>query len=171
MTAGRPQKPTELKRLQGNPGRRPLPDLNTIAHLPMAKEVPPTPEGLGLTGINLWDRAWTVAVTWLSTVSDTEAIRNAAFLADASEAARNKYMATLDSADARAYVAINKSYTDALSSLGFDPIARSRLGVAEVKAATSIEKLLDRRQNRAKTIKSEMIILDEQGDDNEQNSN
>jgi hypothetical protein len=90
-----------------------------------------------------------MAVTWLSPVSDIDAISNAAFLADASEAARNKYMATLESNDGRAFVAINKAYTDALASLGFDPIARSRLGVAEVKAATSIDKLLERRHNRA----------------------
>lgn len=149
MTAGRPPKPTELKRLLGNPGQRPLPDLNNITHLPMAKEIPAYPDTLGEQGKKLWDRAWAMAVTWLSPVSDIDAISNAAFLADASEAARNKYMATLESADAKAFVAINKAYTDALTDLGFNPIARSRLGVAEVKAATSIDKLLERRQNRA----------------------
>jgi hypothetical protein len=60
-----------------------------------------------------------------------------------------QYMATLESADAKAFVAINKAYTDSLTDLGFNPIARSRLGVAEVKAATSMDKLLERRRNRA----------------------
>jgi hypothetical protein len=69
-------------------------------------------------------------------------------------------MATLDNADAKAYVAINKAYTDALASLGFDPLSRSRLGVAEVRAATSIDLLLERRQNRAKAMEPETIIVE-----------
>ena len=56
-TAGRPPKPIELKRLLGNPGNRPLPDLNNITHLPMAKEIPPHPENLQEHGKKLWDRA------------------------------------------------------------------------------------------------------------------
>ena len=175
-TAGRPPKPNEIKRLMGNPGGRPLPDLNTITHLPMAREIPPAPENLNQSGLDLWNRAWGIAITWLSPVSDIDAISNAAFLADASEAARNKYMATLESNDGRAFVAINKAYTDALASLGFDPIARSRLGVAEVKAATSIDKLLERRHNRANAativVEAESELI-EQGAEviNETNSN
>ena len=176
MTAGRPPKPTELKRLQGNPGRRPLPDLDNVTHLPMATEIPAYPDTLGEPGKKLWDRAWAMAVTWQSPITDIDSISNAAFLADASEAARNKYMATLESNEGRAFVAINKAYTDALASLGFDPIARSRLGVAEVKAATSIDKLLERRHNRANAAtiiveaESELIKI---GDEviNETNSN
>jgi phage terminase small subunit len=171
-TAGRPPKPTELKRLLGNPGQRPLPDLNNITHLPMAKEIPPAPETLQEHGKKLWDRAWGMAITWLSPVSDIDAIYNASSLADATEAARSKYMATLESADAKAYVAINKAYTDALSSLGFDPISRSRLGVAEVRAATSIDKLLERRHNRAKAMEPETIIVETGAtENNETNSN
>jgi phage terminase small subunit len=172
MTAGRPPKPTELKRLMGNLGHRNLPDLNNITHLPMAREIPTPPDTLGEHGKKLWDRAWGMAITWLSPVSDIDAITNASSLADATEAARNKYMATLDNADAKAYVAINKAYTDALASLGFDPLSRSRLGVAEVRAATSIDLLLERRQNRAKAMEPETIIV-ETGvtQNNETNSN
>jgi hypothetical protein len=151
-TAGRPPKPNELKRLLGNPGNHPLPDLNLITHLPMAREIPPAPENLNHSGLDLWNRAWGIAITWLSPVSDIESIKNASHLADANEAARERYMISTEPADAKAYVAINKAYTDALTSLGFDPVSRSRLGVAEVRAATSIDKLLEKRQNRAKII-------------------
>ena len=164
MTAGRPAKPTELKRLLGNPGNRPLPDINNVTHLPMAKETPQPPENLGELGIKFWNRAWGIAVTWLSPVSDIDAIENAARLADATEAARNRYMATLEPNDGRAYVAINKAYTDALTSLGFDPVSRSRLGVAEVRAATSIDKLLERRERREKLNISEPVIVEVQDD-------
>ena len=60
--AGRPPKPNEIKRLMGNPGGRPLPDLNTISHLPMAKEIPAPPENLNKSGLDLWNRAWGIAV-------------------------------------------------------------------------------------------------------------
>jgi hypothetical protein len=144
----------------GNLGHRDLPDLNNITHLPMAKEIPPAPENLGEAGKKLWDRAWGIAVTWLSPVSDIDTIENASRLADATEAARIRYMATTEPADAKAYVAINKAYTDALTSLGFDPISRSRLGVAEVRAATSIDKLLERRENRKKAMEPEVVIIE-----------
>ena len=156
-TAGRPPKPNEIKRLMGNPGGRPLPDLNVISHLPMAKEIPTPPENLNKSGLDLWNRAWGIAITWLSPVSDIEAIKNSCHLADANEAARDRYMVSTEPADAKAYVAINRAYTDSLTSLGFDPVSRSRLGVAEVRAATSIDKLLEKRQNRAKIIYEEDI--------------
>ena len=156
--AGRPPKPNELKRLMGNPGGRPLPDLKTITHLPMATEIPPAPENLNQSGLDLWNRAWGVAITWLSPVSDIESIKNASHLADANEAARERYMISTEPADAKAYVAVNKAFTDALTSLAFDPVSRSRLGVAEVRAATSIDKLLEKRQNRAKVIFEEEDI-------------
>jgi phage terminase small subunit len=159
--AGRPPKPNEIKRLMGNPGGRPLPDLNVITHLPMAKEIPTPPENLNKSGLDLWNRAWGIAITWLSPVSDIEAIKNASHLADANEAARDRYMISTEPADAKAYVAINRAYTDALTSLGFDPVSRSRLGVAEVRTATSIDKLLEKRQNRAKIVFEEDI--DNQG--------
>ena len=168
-TAGRPPKPNELKRLLGNPGNHPLPDLNVITHLPMAREIPAPPENIKESGLDLWNRAWGVAITWLSPVSDIESVKNAAHLADANEAARERYMISTEPADAKAYVAINKAYTDALTSLAFDPVSRSRLGVAEVRAATSIDKLLEKRQNRAKVIFEEDI--DNQGAQYEPNSN
>ena len=156
-TAGRPPKPNEIKRLMGNPGGRPLPDLNVISHLPMAKEIPTPPENLNKSGLDLWNRAWGVAITWLSPVSDIEAIKNSCHLADANEAARDRYMISTEPADAKAYVAINRAYTDSLTSLGFDPVSRTRLGVAEVRAATSIDKLLEKRQKRDKIIYEEDI--------------
>ena len=168
-TAGRPPKPNEIKRLMGNPGGRPLPDLNTISHLPMAREIPTPPENLKQSGLDLWNRAWGVAITWLSPVSDIEAIKNSCHLADANEAARDRYMISTEPADAKAYVAINKAYTDSLTSLGFDPVSRSRLGVAEVRVATSIDKLLEKRENRARIVFEEEDI--NQGDASEANSN
>jgi hypothetical protein len=64
------------------------------------------------------------------------------------ELSRQKYLATHEAADARAFVAVNKAFTDALSSLGFDPTARSKLGVAEIKAVSALDKLVAKREAR-----------------------
>lgn len=150
MTAGRPPKPTELKRALGNPGQRKLPDLAVIHSLAPAVTTPEPPADLGKAGLRLWERAWDAAIQWLSPQSDREAIENAARLADASEYARSKYFATHEAADARAFVAVNKAFTDALSSLGFDPTSRSKLGVAEIKAVSALDKLVAKREARNK---------------------
>ena len=150
---GRPPKPMELKRATGrSPGRdsggRKLNELSVVTPLPMAEKIPDPPKMLQADGLNLWNRIWDNAITWLSPVSDMDAIQNACKLADAVSASRTKYMATLEAADARAYVAINKSFTEALASLGFDPVSRSRLGVAEVKKMSALEQLVANRQQR-----------------------
>lgn len=143
----------ELKRATGRtPGRdsggRKLNELSVVTALPMADKTPEPPAMLQADGLNLWNRIWDNAITWLSPVSDMNAIENACKLADVVSASRVKYMATLESADARAYVAVNKSFTDALASLGFDPVSRSRLGVAEVKKMSALEQLVANRQQR-----------------------
>jgi len=146
MTAGRPPKPVELKRALGNPGQRKLPALAEVTPLPMADRTPPTPEGLGEEGIALWNGAWDHAITWLSPASDYSAIENAARLADDLAASRKKYRATLESADGRLLVHLNKQFVDALSALGFDPVSRTRLGVAEVKRVSALDQLIQKRQ-------------------------
>ena len=148
MTAGRPPKPTELKRITGNPGKRPLPALSVVTPLPMAHSIPQPPATLGEDGIALWNQAWGAAITWLSPQSDFQAIENAAKLADDLAFARKKYRATLEPGDGRLLVHLNKAFVDSLSSLGFDPTSRSRLGVAEVKAISAIDKLLAKREAR-----------------------
>ena len=43
---------------------------------------------------------WAIAITWLSPDSDMQAVETACRLADANVAAQNKFMATLEAADA-----------------------------------------------------------------------
>src|SRR5664279_172861 len=73
MPPGRPLKPTEVKRRNGNPGCRPLPDVSTVSVLPMATQAPEPPAEVGVEGRRLWDRCWDAAITWLSPVSDVDA--------------------------------------------------------------------------------------------------
>jgi phage terminase small subunit len=150
---GRPPKPLEQKRRTGrSPGRdtggRKLPDPGNVVALPPADGIPPYPPDLGLAGQHLWDRAWAAAITWLSPDSDGQTVEEACYLADALAAARTRYKATTDPSDARALVALSKQFLETLSALGFNPTARARLGVAEVKRVSALEELVQKRQRR-----------------------
>lgn len=146
MTKGRPPKPTELKRVTGNPGQRKLPELHAVTPLPMAENIPAPPPDLGVDGRQVWDSCWSMAITWLSPDSDHQAILNVCRLADDLAVARRRYHATSEAVDARALASLNKSFTDGLTSLGFDPVSRSRLGVAEVKRVSALDQLIAKRQ-------------------------
>lgn len=142
---GRPPKPVEVKRRAGNPGRRPLPDPAQVIALPMADGVPEVPLDFGLDAARMWERAWGSAIHWLSPDSDMEAVEQACRLVDDVAIARERYRATRDPGDLRGLVSVQKLLHEALSCLGFDPTARSRLGLAEVKRASKLDELRARR--------------------------
>jgi hypothetical protein len=143
--------PIELKRRRGrttdtDSGGRPLPKSGEIVALPMAEGVPPLPVGIEADGAELWKRIWQQGLTWISPQSDMAAAVEACQVADDLAIARRRYRATSDPKDAAALVALGKRFDDALSVLGFNPTARSRLGVAEVKRASALQNLLTQRQ-------------------------
>ena len=147
----RPVAPLEVRRRKGrsrdtDSGGRPLPEV--VAVLPMAVGVPVPPADLGLEGRGLWERAWSEAITWLSPDSDLLAIVEACRAADDVAAARCRYRVTTDPADGRMVVTASKRLSEALSAIGFDPTARARLGVAEVKRVSALEQLLQQRRER-----------------------
>lgn len=125
-----------------------MPDESNVLALPGAPGVPIAPAGLGLEGTSLWNQVWEGALLWLSPRTDMAAIEEACRLEDDIALARQRYRATRDPKDARALVALNRALTAGLASLGFDPAARTRLGVAEVKAASAIDQLIARQERR-----------------------
>ncbi len=153
MTAGRPRKPMEQKRKTGrtpntDSGGRKLPDVQNVTILPMADGTPTPPIDLGLAGRELWEKAWDRAITWLSPTSDIKQVEQACRIADDLSLARTIYNTTRDSQDGRLVVALNKSYSDALASLGFTPVSRSQLGVAEVKRVSALEQLIASKRTK-----------------------
>lgn len=150
---GRPPIPIEIKRRRGrtsdtDSGGRPLPKSGDLVTLPMADGVPLLPPGIESDGAELWKRIWQEGLTWISPQSDMAAAIEACSVADDLAVARRRYRATSDPKDAAALVAMGKRFDDALSVLGFNPTARSRLGVAEVKRASALETLLANRRQR-----------------------
>jgi phage terminase small subunit len=145
--------PIEQKRKHGrtantDSGGRPLPKLAEIVHLPQAEGMPDFPTDLDQAGKDLWRRLWQDGITWISPKTDTQAAEEACRAADDVAAARRRYRATTDPKDATALVALGKRLDDALSQLGFNPTARSRLGVAEVRRVSALDELIERRAGR-----------------------
>jgi hypothetical protein len=120
---------------------RPLPVVAEVVRLPQADGTPEFPDGLDVDGQRLWRRIWQQGITWISPQSDREAAEEACRVADDVAAARRRYRATTDPADARALVALGKRLDEALSALGFTPIARTRMGVAEVTRVSKLDAL------------------------------
>lgn len=145
---GRPPVPTEVKRRRGTARPDRVPAAGNVIALPGADGIPSVPEGISHAARLFWERAWDAGVIWLSPVSDIDTVEQACRLFDGVTVARERYMATREPADARAWVALSAELRSTLSALGFDPTARARLGVAEVKAASAIDKLIERRQDR-----------------------
>lgn len=62
--SGPAPKPTELKRLQGNPGHQKLPPPAVVIEGAVDR-IPDPPEHLGAEGRSRWDQVWSVADKWL----------------------------------------------------------------------------------------------------------
>jgi len=146
MTAGRPSKPVEQKRLIGNPGKRALPS-NAMA-LPRAIVDPIPGRPLLRYGQELWDKVWSAGVNWISPNTDVELLLMTCEMVDERWNLRIKVMQTDDPKLRRGLRELDKQIVSNLSLLGFTPSDRTRLGVAEVKAQSKLEELMERKANR-----------------------
>jgi P27 family predicted phage terminase small subunit len=155
MPAGRPPKPIELKRRTGNPGRRPLPDKSkTVALVPSTGA--PVPLALKAAGRDVWHRAQEHAI-WLSRL-DLMLLEILCRAVD-----QHDEMGRMVAEDGLTQIepvvtpaghvvgekkiphpllkelrALEKTIQSSAAALGFDPTARSRLGLAEVKVRSAL---------------------------------
>jgi len=150
MPAGRPTKPTEVKRKLGNPGGRPLPDSEMVQYLPAAISVPEPARPLLNSGREFWDKVWGAGLSWVSPNTDAELLLMTCELVDERADLRIKVMQNGDWRERRALREIDSRIISNLSLLGFTPADRSRLGVAEVKAISKMEALKRRADERSK---------------------
>jgi len=148
MPAGRPSKPIEQKRLLGNPGKRAMPDENSVVLMQQVEQTPEPPRPLLKYGQDLWDRIWGMAATWVSDTSDLELLTMTCEMVDERWNLRVKVMQSDDAVMRRGLRELDRQIVSNLSLLGFTPSDRSRLGVAEVKAKSKLEELMDRRASR-----------------------
>lgn len=158
---GRPAKPVEVKRAQGNMGKRPLPDAPMPNEgLAASSDVPPSPV-LGIDGRALWEQVWRAGKVWLSLDADYHVIT---LLCQAHDEAEDIRRAIAIGEVPRFYKLPNGSYvthplvsqlkelrtqsTAWLASLGFSPADRTRLGLAEVRQSDAMDELESRRRER-----------------------
>lgn len=149
MSAGRPSKPVEQKRLLGNPGKRALP--NSAIAIPMINEPIEPHRPLLKYGRELWDKVWGMGATWISPNTDTELLLMTCEMIDERWNLRVKVMQTDDPKLRRGLRELDRQIVSQLSLLGFSPADRSRLGVAEVKAMSKLDALMARKEQRVAT--------------------
>lgn len=113
----------------------------------VADGVPEPPAELLLDGRALWSSILGAGASWLAP-TDLIAVEQVCLFVDDLAIARERYRVTREAGDGRLVNQMLATLGSLLSSLGFDPAARSRLGVAEVKAASKLEQLLAKRAER-----------------------
>jgi len=155
MTAGRPPKPVEQKRKNGNPGQRKLPDLKNVIALPQIKNQPPI--HLSDSGKKIWLEIRELA-PWVATTDGK-------LLVELCEKMDRKYalQAKLNASEFVLYTDKGYAYSNPLfgmlntvendivkllSLLGLTPIDRSKLGVAEVTTKGKLAQLLEQQKSK-----------------------
>jgi hypothetical protein len=153
MTAGRPPKPIEQKRKNGNPGQRKLPDLKNVISLPPIKG--DAPLHLSDAGQKMWADVRAMA-PWIANTDGK-------LLVELCEKMDRKYELQAKMAQSDFVLYTDKGYAYAnplfgmlntvegdiiklLSLLGLTPIDRSKLGVAEVTTKGKLAQLLEQQK-------------------------
>lgn len=155
MVMGRPPKPVEMKRRNGNPGKRPLPE--PVLLLPGITEVPEAPSSLRKIGRDAWDRLWSVGQPWLSIRTDWDIMVRLCEAHDERAMLRKevKKVGRYSTGSQGQLVThpaveqlrtIENLITRWESLCGFTPSDRSRLGMAEVARMSKMDELIARRQ-------------------------
>jgi len=149
-TTGRKPKPTEQKRRTGNPGKRALPEKAVVELLPAAVGIPDPPRPLSSAGRSLWERAWQSGRAWLAE-TDAELLLLVCEQLDERQMLRVQVLREGGWRDRAGLRALDKEISDNLGMLGFTPVDRARLGVAEVKVRSALEEVRARRERRDST--------------------
>jgi hypothetical protein len=142
-----PAKPIEMKRKLGNPGKRAMPREGSLMTIEGGFREPLRP--LGDAGYQLWHEVFEVGGLWVSARTDTHLLQMVCELLDRREILREEFLA--DPTERKVNMSLletEKLIQSSLSLLGFTPSDRSRLGLAEVKAKSKLEELMDRRAAR-----------------------
>lgn len=136
-----PAKPIEQKRLLGNPGKKALPQPSQYIE---GGYISPLRE-LHSAGESLWNAAMTTGQQWIARNSDTQLLQitceqmdRRAYLMEAWKSNPTDKNLLMRLAE------IEKSIASNLSLLGFTPTDRSRLGLAEIKAKSKLQELLEK---------------------------
>lgn len=138
-----PATPMEIKRKLGNPGQRPMPDVESTYAVKGGYVEPHA--NLGEAGMKLWNRVYSQGSTWVG-MTDVEALMIVCKQLDRQLILEKQFES--DPSDfhiARQLLELEKAIMSGLGLLGFTVDARSRLGLAEIKAESMFQKLMSER--------------------------
>lgn len=146
--------PLEVVRQRGNPGHKALPDVRYTQPLTSADDVDiagTVPATLRDPGRALWGYIWRTGAAWISPQTDAVAVTMLCEVTDYVQIMRQKFIQTGEICYSREYLAAIDKQITLMRELGLTPIARSKLGVAEVKSKSRLEQLrLDREREERK---------------------
>jgi hypothetical protein len=139
-----PGKSAELKQKLGSrhAGAGPL--------LPVEKinKMPEPLRRLEESGLNFWNSAFSRGTTWLKE-SDLELLQVVCEQLDERDILRVFVLENIEAWHERAALRVlERDLSDNLKELGFTPAARQKLGVTEIKAASKLEELRLRKEQR-----------------------
>lgn len=149
-TRGRKPKPVEQKQRIGNPGKRKL-SVVTPLETHAAQEIPrphrpllPGRDGAKGYGEQLWELVWQAGGAWLRRDADIELVMLVCEQTDERTILRNKlFSGQMDWRERAALRHLEKQITMNLSSLGFSPVDRARMGIA-AQSVSSLDEFRNR---------------------------
>ena len=143
-----PAKPLEQKRALGNPGKKKLPKPDATIALPAGWVEPHQP--LEWAGLLLWNRVFNVGQTWISPQSDVELLLLTCKQLDRQVVLERQFVEKPEDYHIhRQLLDLESQIVRNLGLLGLTVDARSKLGLAEIKAETKMEQLRRRQIGRA----------------------
>ena len=138
-----PAKPIEQKRLLGNPGKRAMPKSENTIAIQGGWVEPLRP--LEYAGKQLWDSVFKNGELWVSSRTDIHLLQMTCEQLDRREMLNSLLVDEPTDKNLLMRIAeIEKLITSNLGLLGFTPSDRSRLGLAEIKAKSKLQELLER---------------------------
>ena len=151
-----PAKPLEVKRALGNPGRRPLPNVNDTISLSAGRVEPHQP--LDWAGALLWNRVFGAGQTWISPQSDVELLLLTCKQLDRQVVLERMFVEKPEDFHvSRQLLELENAIVRNLGLLGLTVDARSKLGLAEIKAESKMEQLRKRQE-----VREQVIVIDSQ---------
>ena len=138
-----PAVPNELKRLTGNPGKRPLTKIENVMPIQGGYTEPHQP--LEWAGMQLWDRTFKAARTWIGH-TDVEALMIVCKQLDRQVKIEALWAENPEDFHImRQLIELDKAIMSGLGQLGFTVDSRTRLNLAEIKAESAFQKLMSER--------------------------
>jgi hypothetical protein len=140
----------------GNPGKRALPKSDGTIALNSGRVEPHQP--LDWAGMLLWNRVFGIGQTWISPQTDVELLLLTCKQLDRQVVLERMFIEKSDDFHVhRQLLDLENAIVSNLGKLGLTVDARSKLGLAEIKAESKMEQLRRRQEEREQAQVIEIV--------------